>query len=458
MKQGKDIKGRFASYRADVDDETIHMRWEEIREFLPKKKKRRFLLLLPVQGVYLLIALLVAGVGLWTAFYFFAPEQKLEVKNKVKQINTESLKAPVVHKDNLRSQLPQVNKQTSRTISGPKTNVQEKGPNETGEQHPNNEEKQDQPFENLQQEVKATLNSLPMSFKSDNPPKSVNTFVNSQTPGDSVMYEKIDFAGLDFKTYRNMDTDVVFAETAEPGVLFQEKKRAGVEVFSALHFLTNQITHLEETKKNTSLGYSIGAGINYPIWPRLNAVGQVMLNKSGLNYDKEVKGTKEIVTNPNVVTDTIKYVETLNSYRLKTKFSLYLGIGVDYELFNKRRLLVSGSGLVTTKMVNYTYTVARSCGKDTFIYVVPTLFGGSPNSATSDCTEGTQKQTMRQLSFGLTPGLKLMYRLNPKWALFVRPSMIFELSQMEMGAKTTDFKIQQKDLFVQFGIQFWNTK
>jgi len=141
-------------------------------------------------------------------------------------------------------------------------------------------------------------------------------------------------------------------------------------------------------------------------------------------------------------------------YRIKSKYNYHLGAGIEYELFNKNRIVVSGSALVNMRFTKYKYEIIRSLGKDTLTYLPQNSNTTFESLVSPDFTEGSTNQVKNNISFGLSSGFMLAYKLNTKCALFLRPSFNIELYSTELGIKIPDFRVKQKSLFIQLGTRF----
>lgn len=491
----RNIADRFSGFEPEVDESTIDKSWEKIRYFLPQEKKRRGWIWFKNKGfgraLWMLAPLALCGL---VALLLRSPATE---------------KTPVAHVHKI------TNKATERG-AGSETaeragvitpqNAKDAAQQTPGQNNESRSVKQNFVNKSVQQNVEnktvaQNSENLPVAAK-NNRPSEHNPVQAAQLPAStgkalsqaaapvvtlfkgegtgSVVNENEtllagpvkDLPGSETQTYQQLQpvflsrisserTDSVpVSINGDVTSPFPAFRKWAVELFGGPCWSNTQLKYGKEllAPAKQAVDFSFGLGVVLQMNRKWQAYGNARLTRNSFMYEKELQGNlvveREVETQsttPLLVVDTIIRYLPSSSYHRVTSASMYnFCLGASYSLFRKRKISLEASLGVSLKYSAYHTVLQNTQQSDTLNYI-RTLNAPPLPDEIRLAAEYDQKHKF--MSWGLVPGLTLVYQFHSRLGLIARPSGFIQLSKTSKS-RQEPYRLKQNNVFVDLGLRF----
>lgn len=244
-----------------------------------------------------------------------------------------------------------------------------------------------------------------------------------------------------------------------------EKRKAALELFAGL---SNRSLMLQaDQSKNTVQANGVSAGLAgiFPVKAKLYLSGQLMYSYNPVQYLEKTEAITIIkrevplppISSLNNPRDTlVYYVPYTSGFRLESSDAWHLSGGMGYELLNRGRISLDGALFINLTRMRFSYDISR-LNSDTGIFVnnVSTpdaaSFYARVEKSVSPAPVSEKKQV---LGLGLNPSLSLVYQLNKKAGLMLRPGCMIPLFPTVLGANDKSYRLRNNQWFITLGLRY----
>lgn len=469
MSFDKQIQDKFSGFVPEVPEAQVDAGWEKISYFLPQqeKKKRAFFFYRRSRGIG--IAALLGLIPVLTFFWMTGPQ-------KTATVVAQQGKMP-----DLRLVLPKQagTDHTASAVQHPEGNS---GPATAQGTLPGLAAK---PASKLQTLHRAANTLFAMAKTSQNTnqatgtgpdPKDDMAKVSSVSPGDTPVSNKEGSLTPGFMTLLkqmppqerslNPDPELALLSLEYPEPTEPNRIKPAIEFFCGLSNRSSLLQTGQDKKTVQANGFSAGIAGMVPVSSRLYVSGQFIFAHTPVQY-REDRESREIVKRAVVlpVTSSINnYKDTLVYYvPYKAGFELgsgsvyHLAGGVGYQLLHKGRISVEGSLFLNFSWTRFSYRISRE-NSDTGIFVNNILTSNASAAAFYESVESSaapvpvyeKKQVM---SLSLNPCLSLVYQLNKKTGLMLKPAYMMPLSKNTLELNTKSYQLKEHHWFIHIGLR-----
>lgn len=449
MSNQDDIRSRFLSYEPEVSNEAIEKSWEKIKYFLPQKESRRGIFIWfnkKGRGILsLLLVLLSAG------FFFtlFQPDKGVKELVSEKAPGNKSIsKHPSAAEKNKGPEQGEHNAEAIPSSHKPLKN-------EPGKEIPPHKIKnaaQNSDKDAAENNVQEPAGSL------TEPALKQDEQTALQAPGTDSTPVQAERGTIYLAYDLNRSRDDSLMQLKREYGLWYPKKLVSVTMMAGMQNAFMKVVQGPQTSPENRANIMAGAVLDYQIRDRISLEAAVVLSRNRMDYGRQITGNKILSgyifqsTGPTVFRDTIRYLNAEMNTRITASSAYYAAAGLSYHLLAKKRVLLNASALFSVRSVNYRYTVNNFVHRDTLEYL-----RGGPGSPFTNVLPTTFKEESysgqsRVLSYGITPGITVGYRITNRMDLVLRTAYFIELSENALIFKADRYNIRQNALLSGLGL------
>jgi hypothetical protein len=472
MKKSENIKNKFSDFEPEVDGLSIDKGWEEIKYFVPQKqKKKRFGFFFSPVFYGSFITLLLFGSGAAVLFYYDDTSPvtgQLNNKSVIKNKKPTAYELPlrVITQQYIAKSLYVGKQRQSNTLIFSKEKSQTK--NYSHANKTRNYSVDDSQVKNIpaQKNVMSKIGDY-----IDSPLNTSNTIEQNQNTSSIVAQNNpvLNDSSIMLKTTEalaTMQLDSVrstidsLSLLKESVIVPEATSRFSVDVFMGTHKTFTTVKDISETIKYNynTLNFSIGLGVNYRIKNKLYFTSQFTFSENDVAYTKETIENK-IVKKPRTApitaasNDTTYYVTASTKDKIQSNVVYHLGLGLEYQLFQKNKLSLNGFALINARTTKYDYNTLKFYNEDTLLFAQGNSNNSLTNIAPSTFSEENTNASKNTIGIGLTPGFVVAYKLSGNATLIFKPSYFVELYQTKLNVNESSFTLKQNNLFFHLGLR-----
>jgi hypothetical protein len=472
MKKSESIKNKFSDFEPEVDGVSIDKGWEEIKYFVPQKqKKKRFVFFFSPVFYGSFIALLLFGSAVAALFYYNDTNPvagQLNNKSAIKNKKATPFELP------LRVITQQYIAKSSHTHKPYQSNAlifsEEK--NQVKNYSRSNRMRYYSSNDSQLKNIPAQQNVIYRINDDIDSPLNTSNINEQNRDTDSIVVQNnpiVHDPSRMLKTIESLAIIQIDSSHSTTDTLSLSKQiivvplpnsRFSVDVFMGTHKTFTTIKDASETKnyRNNRLNFSIGLGLNYRVKNKLYFTSQFTFSENDVSYTNEIAENK-VVKKPRSISvtvasaDTTYYVKANTNDKTQSNTIYHLGLGLEYQLFQKNKLTINGFALVNARTTKLEYNTLKFYGKDTLSYVSGSSNPSLTNIAPSSFSEENTNTSKKTIGLGLTPGFVVGYNLSENASLIFKPSYFVELYQTKLTIKESSFTLKQNNLFFHLGLR-----
>ncbi len=434
MNDKETIKNRFINFEVEVDDFAINQKWEKIKYFVPKKEKKR-------RGAFFLLygtfALLLISSLILTVSYF--PKNDLntsEKENATLKNNKTIFNTKIINSKNARA-FSLTKKQNKKHLTKPNAISSPLQKNTASVFDPEKEVIISSAFiteekisglsetKNISEKNAVTYNQLPhLAFPILIPEKNneiTSAFPNYYLPKPTARYS--------------------------------------IDLFGGIQASHTNIKQFKQNRKNTSVNYLAGFGINYHLRNKFTLTCQFVFSKNNFDHTYTVTENKivsqiiAISSSPSVWPDTIRYVHANTNYIIRSTESYNFAFGTEYRILQKNKLTLGAFAMLNVSATKYNYGYTRDFGKEVLTYVKGDPDPPYTNLVSPSFKEGDLFQEETSIKTSLMPGILFGYRLSNKTTLLIKPACLIPLSETKFTINSSAFTLKEKGILLNVGLR-----
>jgi hypothetical protein len=476
----KNIADRFSGFEPDVDNSTIDKSWEKIKYFLPQEKKRRAMVwfknkgLGRTLGVLLTLGLISGLAGLF--LHSRETEKTLAVAhenkaaNTVNELKTDSEKAQKNRPGALQNTSeiqPALAKSSGNTPA-----IKEKNP------VPENKRVKAQSA-SAGPGISEGAGSAPAAVPADEDHESMDpvkekypstplrvTAVKAANPitSEALAYEQLHPLFLSrISTDRNDSIPLSFMEIKRDETpLAPIFRKWSIELFGGPCLSNTQIRYGEEmlAPDKRPLDFSLGLGLVFQLTRKWSVYANGRFGRNSFEYEKELqvnrvvdKQTYTQSATPLIAADTIiRYLPSTSYHQVSSAPVYNVGVGAGYSLLRKSKISLEVSLGLSLKYSTYQtgIRIIQQQDQDTLRY---TRTSTSPPLANEIRFSGEYDQKQTFISWGLAPGLAMVYQFHSRLGFIARPSGFIQFSKNNSQSRQEPYRLQQNNLFLDVGLR-----
>lgn len=485
MSFDKHIQDKFSGFEPEVPEEQIDAGWEKIKYFLPpeeKKKRAFFFYRVPMgMGIAALVVAVVSALG----FLLMKEQGKSNTLSAIQRtkpaMRTALLKntgtdhktsipaseknpgletAPVAalaFEQKQESKTPAVAHSTPLKLSNARSRPSGAFKNKGSTNDPKTD------THHISSSDTEAFSSVPHTETSTN---RDSILVRLPHPGESPRFMMLmKQVALDQKTLLSAEPEFSLLSAQNIVTVVPNNKKPALELFAGLNNKAVQLQAVQDKKIIQAKGFSAGIAAIFPVKSKLYLSGQFIFSYNPVHYREETEADaiikRTVVPSTNLslsnYKDTlISYVPYTSTIELQSGPAYNLSGGVGYQLLNKGHISLDGSLFLNFKWMRYNYRVSR-INADTSIFVSniltpnTTLFYESVEKSPAPEPVSYHKQVM---AFGINPCLNLVYQLNKKTGLILRPAYLLQLSPTTIHANDQAYRLKENNWFIHLGLRY----
>ncbi len=462
----RNIANELRHFEPEVDSAHMDQNWEKIKFFLPQEEKKRRFFYLFFNGAALKISIALVFLALGLLSFFYLRQTRTEEQGQSR------FNRKVIHKTSLRkskgeSSVPvlKASLKPESKLGNAKGKFQASSGGKVWMRSPKKQASALLPNDNQKQAEKAKgFVSVTKRTKRNEAGEFILTDSKGLSETEVLSETYLQLAPVSIKALpfgKQADSLCILPSFGEeirskPGI----RNKIGVELLGGWN-RSNTLWHPENTvneQEQKRSGFFGSAALIYSLKNRwnLNLGYSFIQNKSDFGY--ETNGNKVVATETAVVTvtsfvpDTVyKYFRTSSNTRLTSVGSSFLNLGLGYVLLQQRKFALEILLQLSWRSTLYNVQTQNEMGTDTLLYV---RTQGKPALGSQTETEnGDQHSRQRFTSYGLTSGFNLVYAINPKTSLLLRPAFFLPVLTNPMHTTQPGFGINQRNWLVGIGIR-----
>jgi hypothetical protein len=477
----RNIADRFSGFEPDVDDSTIDKSWEKIKYFLPQEEKKRAFVWFQNKGlgrtlwVLLTLGLCGAFVGLFLhgrqteKTLAVAPEHKTTLRQAQGDRNAVDDLKTVREKAKNGNQGTSQNISTAQRAAGQSSGItpakkeDNASPENGGVKTPSASALRGSSVE------AAPISTIPPADednKNTSPVKEKGTLVSDKAADpaitETLAYEQLQPVFLNrISKDRNDSIPLSFIEIKREGMPAPTLlRRWSIELFGGPYSSHTQMKYGEDLlePRKHPLDFSLGLGLVFQMNRKWNVYANGRLNRNSFSYENELQGNRVVdrqlvITGsiPLIPADTIiRYLPSTSLHKISSLPAYNVCLGAGYSLLKKGKISLEASLGLSLKYSTYHTGIQNSQQPDTLKY---TRTLTSPPLANEIRLPGEYGQKQTFISWGLAPGLVMVYQFHSRFGFIARPSGFIQLSKGNSRSGQEPYRLQQNNFFMDVGLR-----
>lgn len=462
----RNIANELRHFEPEVDSAHMNQNWEKIKYFLPQEEKKRrfFYLFFKGTGLKISIVLSCLTLGVLSFFYLHQTEAEEQWQSRFNE--------KVIPKTLLQESKREGSVSSLKTQFKPKCDLENaKGKFQAsvaGKAGGSSLEKQTPVLsaDNNEKEAEEARVGIPVKRRTKQNDRMEPVLKDSEAlPEVETLAETflhLPLISINAVHFGRGEDSLSFLPSfgedigLKPGI----RNKMGVELLGGWT-RANTLWHPENTANEQEQGRSGFFGsvaLVYSLknkW-NLNLGYTYIQNKADFAY--ETNGTKVVATETTVIAvtsfvpDTLyKYFRVSSNTRVTSARSSFLTIGAGYTLLQQRKFALEILLQMSLRSTVYNIHTLSEVGTDTLLYV---RTQGKPVLGGQTETENGDRHSRERLtSYGLTSGLNLVYAINRKTSLLLRPAYFIPVFTNPLRTPQPGFGINQRNWFIGIGVR-----